>query len=129
MSQRIPEEEKIAAAKTRVFKIITRRFGERGLLEYLQLSDLERVNWENANLPGVNTKEMRPKKETPFNLTAREIEICELFGQGCSCAEIAEQLYIVEGTVSDHLQNVRIKVGASTVRKAMAKIGKWEMLE
>jgi DNA-binding CsgD family transcriptional regulator len=41
-----------------------------------------------------------------YNLTNREIEICELVRDGTNYKEIGEQLYISQRTVNKHIQNI-----------------------
>lgn len=45
-------------------------------------------------------------------LTAREMEVLKLIGQGKSNREIANQLRITEGTVKNHVSNVLARIGA-----------------
>lgn len=45
--------------------------------------------------------------ETPFiELTPREIDVLNLIGTGCTNREIAQQLYIAEGTVKSHVTHI-----------------------
>lgn len=51
------------------------------------------------------------KKEEIFNsLTARELEIAKLIGQGKSNKEISQILYITEGTVKNHVTKILDKL-------------------
>jgi DNA-binding NarL/FixJ family response regulator len=45
-------------------------------------------------------------EETPDNLSAREVEVLRLIAEGASNREIAEQLFITEGTVKNHISNI-----------------------
>ena len=45
-------------------------------------------------------------QETPDNLSAREVEVLRLIAEGASNREIAEQLFITEGTVKNHISNI-----------------------
>ena len=46
--------------------------------------------------------------ETPefIELTPREVEVLNLIGTGCTNREIAQQLYIAEGTVKSHVTHI-----------------------
>jgi DNA-binding NarL/FixJ family response regulator len=50
-------------------------------------------------------------RETPFNLTARELEILVLIGEGLRNPEIAKRLVISEATVKTHINNLFAKAG------------------
>ena len=39
-------------------------------------------------------------------LTPREVDVLNLIGTGCSNREIAQQLYIAEGTVKSHVTHI-----------------------
>ena len=45
------------------------------------------------------------------DLTAREKEVLALMAQGCSNAEVAASLHIVEGTVKTHVARILMKLG------------------
>jgi DNA-binding NarL/FixJ family response regulator len=53
----------------------------------------------------------RPVSTTPFNLTARELEILGLIGEGLRNPEIAKRLVISEATVKTHINNLFAKAG------------------
>ncbi len=53
------------------------------------------------------------KPDPPFALTARELEVLNLVGEGQTNAEIGCSLGCAEGTVRKHLDNIyaKLKVG------------------
>jgi DNA-binding NarL/FixJ family response regulator len=55
-----------------------------------------------------------------FHLSAREIDVLDLVARGCSNSEIAEQLFIAEKTVKNHLNRIFAKLHASNRAEAMA---------
>ena len=56
----------------------------------------------------------------PEALTARELEVLTLLGQGRSNGEIAEALTIAPRTVKVHVQNILSKLGASNRTEAVS---------
>jgi DNA-binding CsgD family transcriptional regulator len=54
-------------------------------------------------------------------LTEREKEILKWTAAGKSTARIGDLLLISENTVSNHLKNIRVKMGVSTTTHAVAK--------
>jgi DNA-binding NarL/FixJ family response regulator len=75
----------------------------------------------------------RPRQdvaEAPtMDLTARELEVLELVAGGFSNAEIAGRLFIVEGTVKNHLHNIleklhlqnRVQAAAFAIREGLVE--------
>lgn len=54
-------------------------------------------------------------------LTAREVEILELVGNGSTTGEIAKTLYISENTVKYHVRNILQKLHASNRAEAISR--------
>ena len=54
-------------------------------------------------------------------LTAREVEILELVGNGSTTGEIAKTLYISENTVKYHVRNILQKLDASNRAEAISR--------
>jgi DNA-binding NarL/FixJ family response regulator len=71
----------------------------------LSRSVARRVASELARRPAV-----RPIALTD-DLTAKEREVLALMADGCSNAEIAQALNIVEGTVKTHVARILMKLG------------------
>ena len=80
------------------------------------LNEFRNRHWQDATLPGERS------------LTAREIEVLQLVTQGCSNGEIAARLYIVQGTVKNHLHNIleklhlenRLQAATYAIREGLA---------
>jgi DNA-binding NarL/FixJ family response regulator len=62
-----------------------------------------------------------PRPRMPEQLTEREREILTLVAKGASNREIAESLYITEGTVKNHFSNVLGKLGVRDRTQAALK--------
>ncbi|WP_265522098.1 response regulator [Oerskovia flava] len=54
-------------------------------------------------------------------LTERELEVLRLVAEGCTNREIAEALYLAEGTVKNHVSTVLLKLGARDRTKAVLR--------
>jgi DNA-binding CsgD family transcriptional regulator len=63
----------------------------------------------------------RPREATranPAGLTARQLEVLALLGEGLTNAEIAERLVVSQRTAEHHVAAVLTKLGASSRREA-----------
>jgi DNA-binding NarL/FixJ family response regulator len=54
----------------------------------------------------LNSPPAAPKEDVSSMFTGRELEILKLLGQGKSNKEIAQSLYITEGTVKNHITKI-----------------------
>ena len=59
--------------------------------------------------------------ETPDPLTSRETEILRLMAGGHSNKEIANSLFVAEGTVKNHVSNILSKIGVRDRTRAVLK--------
>ena len=70
-----------------------------------------------------------PSQTVGWDLTPRELEVLQLVAEGLSNAEIASRLYIVEGTVKNHLHKIleklhlenRVKAAAYAIREGLVE--------
>jgi DNA-binding CsgD family transcriptional regulator len=60
-------------------------------------------------------------RTNPAGLTAREVEILELLGEGLRNADIAERLFVSAKTVDHHVSSILSKLGAKTRGEAARK--------
>jgi LuxR family transcriptional regulator, regulator of acetate metabolism len=63
---------------------------------------------ENVSVPSYEL----PSTVPPSNLTRREVEVLELMVKGESNGQIAQQLFVSEGTIKFHVKNILRKMGA-----------------
>jgi len=59
--------------------------------------------------------------ETPDPLSEREVEVLRLMTGGLSNREIAQSLYMAEGTVKNHISNILSKLGVRDRTRAVLK--------
>jgi len=73
-----------------------------------------------------------PAENVAWDLTSRELEILQLVAGGFSNAEIAGRLFIVEGTVKNHVHNIleklhlenRVQAAAHAIREGLVNMPK-----
>lgn len=70
-----------------------------------------------GNTPGNTPGQNKPRDP----LTAREVEVLRLLGDGCSNEEIATALVVAMGTVKAHVQHIYRKLGAHSRTHALAR--------
>jgi len=58
------------------------------------------------------------RREEPSGLTAREVEVLQFLARGMSNKQIATRLVISPKTVSNHVEHIYGKIGASTRARA-----------
>lgn len=63
----------------------------------------------------------RAKDELALTLTARQIEVLALMGEGLSNAEIADRLFLGESTVKWHVRKILRALGAANRAQAVAR--------
>ena len=67
-------------------------------------------------------------RANPAGLTARQLEVLALLGEGLSNAEIAERLVVSQRTAEHHVAAVLTKLGASSRQEAAQRAAELELL-
>ncbi len=113
--------------------LLVRGLLERGIRGYL-LKSISRVELVSA-IRSVRAHDRRiilsvsreslvqPVREPRTELSERELDVLDLVAQGLSNAQIADRLFIAEGTVKRHLSNVFGKLKAFSRIDAVNKAG------
>lgn len=65
----------------------------------------------------------------PDPLSPREVEILRIVAQGASNKEIAERLFISEGTVKNHLSSILSKLGVRDRMQAILKAREYGIID
>ena len=86
---------------------------------FLQPSVAAKVVAEFSRMSGAKTAD--PQEELVEPLSERELEILGVLATGASNREIANQLYITEGTVKNHVTNILGKLGVRDRTQAALK--------
>lgn len=74
------------------------------------------------DVPSSRTIPAPVKPSLPAILSPRERDVAALVARGATNAQIARELFIVEGTVKTHVKNTMRKLGATTRAEAIARI-------
>lgn len=79
------------------------------------------ISQEMANKMIKNMNNTTPAKNNEFGLTAREIEVLHKLAAGLRNQEIAEVLYLSEGTVKNYISTIYAKLNVKGRREATRK--------
>lgn len=88
---------------------------------FLQPSVAAKVVAEFSRMSGPAGKTAVPQQDLVEPLSERELEILGVLATGASNREIANQLYITEGTVKNHVTNILGKLGVRDRTQAALK--------
>jgi predicted ATPase/DNA-binding CsgD family transcriptional regulator len=75
---------------------------------------------EDLPLPDARSAVERQRRQAPWGLTAREMEVLRLLAQGLTDREIAEALFVSRRTASDHVGHILRKLDARSRSDAAA---------
>jgi DNA-binding CsgD family transcriptional regulator/tetratricopeptide (TPR) repeat protein len=103
-----------------------------GILDELGATPLATLVRGRLRALGTTRIPRGPRGETrvnPAGLTARQVEVLRLLGQGCTNAEIASQLVVSVRTVDSHVAAVLAKLGAASRREAAARAAELGVLD
>jgi DNA-binding CsgD family transcriptional regulator len=88
--------------------------------------------WENMDLradadrAGGAQVAWRPAGDIAAELTPRERQVLHMLATGKTNAQIADRLFITEGTVKSHVKHIMEKLGASNRTDAVRKYQAWD---
>ncbi len=96
---------------------------------YLQQSTVIHKAYALKILREFSITQKEGKKEAPPDvLTSRETEILQLLAKGYSNREIAERLFLAEGTIKFHIHNILGKLNATSRTMALTKARELNLL-
>ena len=81
------------------------------LMQGQSIFDKKVVEWIRKSIRQSAADDMISRKVLFNDLTARELYICEILANGYSNSQIAEQLFISEGTVKNYISSIYDKTG------------------
>jgi DNA-binding CsgD family transcriptional regulator/tetratricopeptide (TPR) repeat protein len=103
-----------------------------GILDELDARPLATDVRRRLRALGVSRIPRGPLSETrvnPAGLTARQLDVLRLLGQGCTNAQIASQLVVSVRTVDSHVAAVLDKLGAASRREAAVRAAELGVLD
>jgi DNA-binding CsgD family transcriptional regulator/tetratricopeptide (TPR) repeat protein len=103
-----------------------------GILDELGATPLATLVRKRLRAIGMTRIPRGPRGETrvnPVGLTARQIDVLRLLGQGFTNAQIASQLVVSVRTVESHVAAVLGKLGAASRREAAARAAELGVLD
>ncbi len=101
---------------------------ERFMVALLAAFDLPTVAAANENRPPERIEPAASEKTLVDDITPKEISILQLLSEGKSNKQIAESLFIAEGTVKWHLHNIYTKLNAANRSEAVALARKFTII-
>jgi DNA-binding NarL/FixJ family response regulator len=117
ISGELSDEETLEALRTGVKGILLKEMAPEQIVECVRSVRAGR-SWMEPRASGRAIEQLirqqASARELSRTLTAREVELARLVGQGLRNKDIANRLDIGEGTVKAHLHNVYKKLGIET---------------
>ena len=95
---------------------------------FLQPSVAAKVVAEFSRLSGPRARQAAANAQLADPLSEREIEVLSHLGEGRSNREIAEQLFLSEGTVKNHVTGILTKLAAPDRRAAVERARECRLL-
>jgi DNA-binding NarL/FixJ family response regulator len=80
-----------------------------------------RHDLRQRGITAVPTRRRETTLSNPAGLTAREVEVLGLLGQGLTNAELASRLFISAKTVDHHVSAILSKLGVGSRRNAVSR--------